>query len=68
LDNTLRFSLLFDFFKGGNKKADGGSSGISLVNDAPKKKEKKAKDEAPKEEAPKEDAPKEMKLQPIEPK
>jgi hypothetical protein len=65
LDNTLRFSLLFDFKKGG-KKADGSSSGISLVNDTPKKKEKKA--DAPKEEAPKEEAPKEMKLQPIEPK
>lgn len=66
LDNTLRFSLLFDFKKGG-KKADGGT-GISLVNDTPKKKEKKVKEDAPKEEAPKEEAPKEMKLQPIEPK
>ncbi len=65
LDNTLRFSLLFDFKKGG-KKADG-STGISLVNDTPKKKEKKAK--ADEEVVPqKQTAPKEMKLQPIEPK
>lgn len=70
LDNTLRFSLLFDFKKGG-KKADGSSSGISLVEPTPKK--KKVKEEAPKEDQAKpqdkpQEAPKEMKLQPIEPK
>lgn len=40
LDNTLRFSLLFDFAKGG-KKTGQNNSGVSLVDDTPK--EKKAK-------------------------
>ncbi|MCW5907921.1 MAG: type IX secretion system outer membrane channel protein PorV [Chitinophagales bacterium] len=62
LDNTLRFSLLFDFKKGG-KKADGSSgSGISLVEPTPKK--KKVKEEEPAKEQP----AKEFKLQPVEPK
>lgn len=60
LDNTLRFSLLFDFFKGGNK-AKGNTSGVSLTEPTPKK-EKKAK---PQENT--EEPAKEMKLAPIEP-
>jgi hypothetical protein len=36
LDNTLRFSLLFDFAKGGKKSTEN-NSGISLVPDEPKK-------------------------------
>ncbi len=47
LDNTLRFTLLFDFLKGG-KKAGSSETGVSLVNDEPKK--KKAKEETPKTE------------------
>lgn len=65
LDNTLRFSLLFDFFKGGNKKAGTNPSGVSLVDSAPKKKAKVKEENA---EPVKEEAPKEMKLEPIEPK
>lgn len=68
LDNTLRFSLLFDFKKGGMK---GGSSPVSLVEDTPKvsKKKKKAGEETtPTEEPKKDEAPKEKSLQPIEPK
>ena len=42
LDNTLRFTLLFDFTKGG-KKAGSSETGISLVPDEPKKKDKKDK-------------------------
>lgn len=42
LDNTLRFSLLFDFAKGGKKSGEN-NTGISLVNDTPKKATKKAK-------------------------
>ncbi|MBK7147227.1 MAG: type IX secretion system outer membrane channel protein PorV [Bacteroidetes bacterium] len=70
LDNTLRFSLLFDFFKGGNKaKANSASpSGVSLVEPAPKKKEKKVKEDAPAPESEISEPPKEMKLAPIEPK
>jgi len=46
LDNTLRFTLLFDFLKGGKKSSE--STGISLVNDEPKKKkDKKVKDAEP---------------------
>lgn len=52
LDNTLRFSLLFDFSKGGKKAG----TGVSLVNDAPK--EKKAKKGS--------DAPQEKELQPLD--
>lgn len=65
LDNTLRFTLLFDFLKGGIKSQ---SSGVSLVPDTPKEKKKKkeVKEEAPAE-APKQ-APKENKLEPVEPK
>ncbi len=40
LDNTLRFSLLFDFKKGG-LKSNQNNSGISLVDDTPKKKKVK---------------------------
>ncbi len=72
LDNTLRFSLLFDFKAGGNK---GGSNntGISLVDDTPKKKEKKSKEPKTEEVQPQKDiqpkeAPVEKNLQPIEPK
>jgi len=42
LDNTLQFTLVFNFVKGGKKNSD--NSGISLVDDAPKK---KAKDNNP---------------------
>jgi len=38
LDNTLRFSLIFEFNKGGLK---GQSNGVSLVDDQPKKEKKK---------------------------
>ena len=48
LDNTLRFSLLFDFAKGGIKKSGSGGSGISYVDDTPKK----SKKEEPKKEEP----------------
>src|ERR1019366_2338910 len=42
LDNTLRFTLLFDFLKGG-KKSSSENSGVSLVPDTPSpKKAKKA--------------------------
>lgn len=53
LDNTLRFTLLFDFAKGGGK-ASSSETGISLVDDTPKKKkEKKVKEgDAPVESAP----------------
>ena len=44
MDNTLRFSLLFDFAKGGLKKSGSGGAGISYVDDTPKK----AKKEEPK--------------------
>ncbi len=47
LDNTLRFTLLFDFTKGG-KKAGENNSGVSLVNDTPKKKKQKDVEEKPK--------------------
>lgn len=36
LDNTLRFSLLFNFAKGGKKSGEN-NSGISFVDDTPKK-------------------------------
>ncbi len=42
LDNTLRFSLLFDFAAGGKKSGEN-NTGISMVPDTPKKKLKKAK-------------------------
>src|ERR1043165_212677 len=42
LDNTLRFTLLFDFIKGGNKLKE--NSGVSLVDDQPKEKKKKKKE------------------------
>ncbi|MBL0309901.1 MAG: type IX secretion system outer membrane channel protein PorV [Bacteroidetes bacterium] len=48
LDNTLRFSLLFDFAKGG-KKAGQNNTGVSLVDDGPKKKSKKEKELQPTE-------------------
>ena len=38
LDNTLRFSLIFDFAKGGNKAKGQNGSGVSFVDDTPKKK------------------------------
>ncbi len=41
LDNTLRFSLLFNFAKGGKKNTSGDNSGISFVDDTPKKKDAK---------------------------
>jgi len=60
LDNTLRFTLLFDFTKGGKKSSS--ETGVSLVNDTPKKK----KDKNVKEE---EAQPvKEVPFQPIEKK
>lgn len=63
LDNTLRFSLLFDFTKGGKKSSS--ETGVSLVNDEPKKKkEKKEKAAEPvKEEEPK-PVEKQMQLDP----
>lgn len=48
LDNTLRFSLLFDFNKGGKKSGEN-NSGVSLVDDTPKKKDKKEKELKPAE-------------------
>jgi len=45
LDNTLRFSLLFDFTKGGKKNSE--NSGISFVDDTPKKKDTKKDATAP---------------------
>lgn len=42
LDNTLRFTLLFDFTKGGKKSP--GETGVSLVDDTPKKKKNKKAD------------------------
>ena len=60
LDNTLRFTLLFDFLQGG-KKASSSETGVSLVNDEPKK--KKVKDEAPKIEEAK-PVEKQMQLEP----
>ncbi|HWB64145.1 MAG TPA: type IX secretion system outer membrane channel protein PorV [Chitinophagales bacterium] len=42
LDNTLRFTLLFDFAQGGKKSSD--NSGVSLVDDTPKKKKKDKED------------------------
>lgn len=62
LDNTLRFSLLFDFASGGAKA---GSSGVSLVDDVPKKKEKKQKETQPAPEKKLEQVPRN--LQPVEP-
>lgn len=60
LDNTLRFSLLFDF-KAGGKKAGEPGSGISLVDDTPKKKKQKQQP------ANAEPAPVEKELQPLAP-
>lgn len=65
LDNTLRFTLLFDFTKGGKKAA--GSTGVSLVPDEPKKKERKVKEDEPTKE-PIEMKPIEKKFEPVEPK
>lgn len=42
LDNTLRFTLLFDFARGGNKNKVN-NTGFSLVPDTPKQNVKKAK-------------------------
>lgn len=65
LDNTLRFSLLFDFKNGGMK---GQPTGVSLVDDTPKpKKEKKAKTSEPAPEKQPE-APVQRNLEPVEPK
>ena len=62
LDNTLRFTLLFDFTKGGKKSSS--ETGISLVPDEPKKKkEKKAKEDEPVKEEPK-PVEKRMELEP----
>jgi len=69
LDNTLRFSLLFDFAKGG-KKAGQNNSGVSLVDDTPKeKKAKKVKEDvAPSQkEGDSKDEKKGGGLKPIEP-
>ncbi|MCX6199165.1 MAG: type IX secretion system outer membrane channel protein PorV [Bacteroidetes bacterium] len=74
LDNTIRFSLLFDFLKGGKKSSN--ETGVSLVPDEPKKKEKKADtkekttETKPAESKPGDDKPiiKEGKLEPVEPK
>ncbi len=64
LDNTLRFTLLFDFTKGG-KKASSSETGVSLVDDAPKvKKEKKAKEETPAQEEQPKPVEKQMQLEP----
>jgi len=65
LDNTLRFSLLFDFVKGGKKAGGTNNTGISLVPDEPKEKKGKNKEVKPEEVKPIE---KEMKLEPVEPK
>ena len=46
LDNTLRFSLIFDFAKGGLKKAGGEGSGVSFIDDTPKKKKDEPKNDA----------------------
>jgi hypothetical protein len=59
LDNTLRFTLLFDFLKGGKKSS--GDTGISLINDEPKN--KKVKSETPKIEEAK-PVEKQMQLEP----
>ncbi len=68
LDNTLRFTLLFDFLKGG-KKSGQNNTGISLVPDAPKKKkEKKLEEVAPVEEPVAPPVEKQNKLEPVEPK
>ncbi len=68
LDNTLRFTLLFDFVKGG-KQSKNNSTGISLVPDEPKKKNKeKVSEEKPKEPLQIKPVEKEMKLEPVEPK
>jgi hypothetical protein len=48
LDNTLRFSLLFDFAKGGVKANKSANSGISFIDDTPKKKKDAPKPEEPK--------------------
>lgn len=65
LDNTLRFSLLFDFKNGGMK---GQPTGVSLVDDTPKpKKEKKAKTSEPAPDKQPE-APVQRNLEPVEPK
>jgi hypothetical protein len=60
LDNTLRFSLLFEFANGGKKS--GNNSGVSLVPDEPKKDKKKAAPE------PVEQKPIQKQFEPIEPK
>lgn len=76
LDNTIRFTLLFDFLNGGKKSSN--DNGVSLVPDEPKKKKEKKSgvDEAkptetkPDESKPGDDKPiiKEGKLEPVEPK
>jgi hypothetical protein len=65
LDNTLRFTLLFDFLNGGKKASGSSDAGVTLVDDKPKKEKKKAKDEnaAPKQEQPQQPE-KQMDLQP----
>lgn len=68
LDNTLRFTLLFDFVKGG-KQSTNNSTGVSLVPDEPKKKNKeKLSEEKTKEPVQIKPVEKEMKLEPVEPK
>ena len=62
LDNTLRFSLLFDFSKGG-KKSGQNNSGISLVDDTPKKKKQKEAETKPAENV----APEAVPLQNVNP-
>ncbi len=66
LDNTLRFSLLFDFKNGGMK---GQPNGISLVDDTPRpKKEKKVKSAEPTPVEKKTEEPVQRNLEPVEPK
>lgn len=69
LDNTLRFSLLFDFAKGGLKANNQNNSGVSLVDDTPKKKKNKNADTeetSPQQEGGDQPVKKEKKLEPIE--
>lgn len=70
LDNTLRFSLLFDFAKGGVKANGESKSGISLVDDTDTPKKKKNKNVDGEETAPEQDGEqpvkKTKKLEPIE--
>ncbi|MFS6779583.1 hypothetical protein, partial [Staphylococcus aureus] len=62
------FTLLFDFTKGG-KKAGTNNTGVSLVPDEPKKKDKqKVNEEKTKEPVQIKPVEKEIRLEPVEPK